>query len=223
MKKDLTMKELEFIRVYTDSGSDTFGNATQSYIKAGYKAKNNAVARNGGSELLAKPYIREKMEDLMEKGELDFLSHLNTLDRKLKKLAEEGTISREELMAIRLGLEAQGKLGKGQGTQTAIQINMGEHGYSLKQMGILDLMKLEKDVKEELQLKLNTPMSTGQTFLEKLRAEVPIDTEAQQTVVSLPENKTEQVSTDTQTILPIKSKDDSLPPTEVNTHVEGAD
>lgn len=112
--RELTLKEQRFLDLYTNpDNKGTFGNGTQSYIQAGYKAKNNAVARNGGSEILAKPYIKERIRELMDKFESNFSRHLQTLDKKLEGLADEGKISKEELQAIRLGLEAEGKLGKG--------------------------------------------------------------------------------------------------------------
>jgi len=183
--KDLTLKEMKFIELYTNPDSNTFGNATQSYIKAGYRAKNNAVARNGGSELLTKPYIRQRMEDLMAQTEIDFTTHLNTLHKKLNKLAETGVITREELGAIRLVGEAEGKLGKGN-TQ-AVQVNValnGQGGYDLNSLGSWEIQSLKEAIeKHEQEVLASVNLEARKEYEEDVRRVLGINAEV------LPETK----------------------------------
>jgi phage terminase small subunit len=156
--KDLTLKEMKFIELYTDlEGNGTFGNGTESYIQAGYKVKNREVARVSATRMLAKPTIRSKMEALMDKSEIDFNLHLRTLDKKLKALADSGIITREELGAIRLVGEVQGKIGNK--NQTAIQINVGQDGKSIDSMGLSDLIKLQEAIDKRMD-RVTTDLST---------------------------------------------------------------
>ena len=122
--KDLTLKEQKFIEIYTNPDSETFGNKTRSYMVA-YSNPNERSSSVMVQRVLANTRVKQKMEDLMEKNELDFGVHLKTLDKKLNALAEKGEIGREELMAIRLGLEAQGRLGSG----TKNIIGIGVNGF----------------------------------------------------------------------------------------------
>jgi hypothetical protein len=112
--KELTLKEQRFIDLYTNpENRETFGNATKSVKQAGYLVKNDDVAGVYGVRLLRKDRIKLRMEEMMEKFEIDVSKHFRTLDKKLDNLAQEGKISREELMAVRLFAEAQGVIGKG--------------------------------------------------------------------------------------------------------------
>lgn len=63
--KELTIKQQKFADLYIETG-----NATQSYIDAGYKATKREVAEANARKLLAnysvKIYIEEKMEQLQQ-------------------------------------------------------------------------------------------------------------------------------------------------------------
>ena len=59
MGSKLTPKQEAFCQEYMKDG-----NGTRAYIAAGYKAKSNGVARNGGAENLAKPCIASRIEEL---------------------------------------------------------------------------------------------------------------------------------------------------------------
>ena len=144
MPKDLTLKEQRFLELYTNPDNiETFSNRTESYWQA-YGSSNRNVAGVLANRLLRKVKVKERMSELMEKSELDFSKHLNTLNTKLNKLAETGTITKEELMAIRLGLEAQGMLGNK--PQTAIQINVGSDGACLENMSLADIIRLREAI-----------------------------------------------------------------------------
>lgn|SRR5690606_876851 len=62
VKGKLTEKQKRFADYYVE-----LGNATEAYIKAGYKAKSNGVARANASRLLANAniskYIKERLEE----------------------------------------------------------------------------------------------------------------------------------------------------------------
>lgn len=59
--KKLTVKQEAFCLHYAKTG-----NATESYLAAGYKAKNNNIARVEASKLLAKPNIQKRLRELAE-------------------------------------------------------------------------------------------------------------------------------------------------------------
>nr|DAI43397.1 MAG TPA: Terminase small subunit [Caudoviricetes sp.] len=63
--KELTIKQRKFADLYIETG-----NATQSYIDAGYKATNRKVAEANARKLLAnylvKNYIEVRMEELQQ-------------------------------------------------------------------------------------------------------------------------------------------------------------
>lgn len=118
--KQLTQKELRFIDIYTNPDSSTFGNKTRSYMVA-YDNPNEGSSSVLALRVLGKVKVKRKMEELMEKSEVKFEAHINTLNKKLKSLADSGMITREELGAIRLVGEVEGKLGSG--TKIGIGIN----------------------------------------------------------------------------------------------------
>lgn len=64
--KELTIKQQRFADLYIETG-----NATQSYIDAGYKATTKKVAEANARKLLAKysvrNYIQKRMEEIEEK------------------------------------------------------------------------------------------------------------------------------------------------------------
>jgi phage terminase small subunit len=72
-KTELTHKQKLFCEYYVSK--EFFGNGTQSYIKAYQvdltKAGAYDVARSGASENLAKPYIYEYINDLLEQNGLN--------------------------------------------------------------------------------------------------------------------------------------------------------
>jgi hypothetical protein len=116
-------KELEFVNAYTDKGNkDTYCNGTKSYMIV-YGTKDPNTAGVLASRLLRKVKVKNQIDALQEETELNIGRHLRTLDRKLDGLANEGKISKEELMAIRLLGEVQGELGSG--TKIGIAINNG--------------------------------------------------------------------------------------------------
>ena len=121
----LNQKELDFIRVYTDKeSSDTYCNGTRSYMQV-YGTIDPNTAGVMANRLLRKAKIKDQIDVVMGEIELNVGRHFRTLDRKLDSLANEGKISKEELMAIRLLAEAKGELGSG----TKIGIGIGINGY----------------------------------------------------------------------------------------------
>lgn len=60
--KELTIRQQRFADIYIETG-----NATQSYIDAGYKATKREVAEANARKLLANYSVQEYIEDRMEK------------------------------------------------------------------------------------------------------------------------------------------------------------
>lgn len=69
-KSTLTVKQQKFADLYLQSG-----NGTQSYLEAGYKAKNIRTAESSSSQLLRKPkveaYLNQQRATISEKSTLD--------------------------------------------------------------------------------------------------------------------------------------------------------
>jgi len=121
----ISLKEQEFVNVYTDKGNkETYCNGTKSYMVV-YGTKDPNTAGVLASRLLRKVKVKERIDALQEETELNIGRHLRTLDRKLDNLANEGKISKEELMAIRLLGDASGELSTG----SKIGIGIGINGF----------------------------------------------------------------------------------------------
>ena len=85
--KELTIKQKKFADIYIETG-----NATQSYIDAGYKATKREVAEANARKLLAnnsvKKYMEEKMEQLQQSSiasQEEVLQYLTKVMRGVEK------------------------------------------------------------------------------------------------------------------------------------------
>jgi phage terminase small subunit len=68
MNRAVTTKQKAFAQNYIDPNSPTFGNGTQSALRAGYsKSGNKDVAKSIASETLRKPYVQTYMSALLDK------------------------------------------------------------------------------------------------------------------------------------------------------------
>lgn len=76
--KELTVKQEAFCLHYAKTG-----NATESYIAAGYKAKNNNIARVEASKLLTKPNIQKKLQEIAEKIKSDKIADIQEIQEFL--------------------------------------------------------------------------------------------------------------------------------------------
>lgn len=81
----LTVKQEKFCQLYAVSG-----NATQSYIDAGYKAHCNNTARAEGSKLLSKPNIQARLKELQAKSENAAILTLEQIKERLTLIAMQG-------------------------------------------------------------------------------------------------------------------------------------
>jgi len=95
-KDRLTDKQKAFIDAYTDIGSNTYNNALQSAIAAGYSKKTAGVIAN---ENLKKPYIMAEIEqkhaERRKKAEYNYdiaIESLNKVISNLEPLAAAGNI-----------------------------------------------------------------------------------------------------------------------------------
>lgn len=70
--KDLPIKQATFIRYYTDPTSESFGNASKSYVRAGYSPNGSNTS---ASQTLAKPKIKAIVKAI--KDDLEGLSNLS--------------------------------------------------------------------------------------------------------------------------------------------------
>ena len=82
----MTIRQQGFIDYYTNRDNlDTYGNATKSYIAAGYA--DNPGARVNACKLLTLPYIKSaiasKIEEKQAKGEIKQVITLDRLDSEL--------------------------------------------------------------------------------------------------------------------------------------------
>lgn len=79
----LNIRQQLFIKNYTDIASPTFGNATQSYIKAGYKTK---LPYQDAYNLIEKPHVRDRIREILRPIlELDKGGYLIKLEKELEK------------------------------------------------------------------------------------------------------------------------------------------
>lgn len=102
-KKKTPLKQDKFIKEYIKTS-----NATQAAIKAGYSKKS---ARQIGSENLSKPYIKEKIDKVMNKVEEEMglnaefvLNNLMYFAKKKKRAWATHAIKSNELLGKRLKL-----------------------------------------------------------------------------------------------------------------------
>ena len=121
---ELTVKEASFLKYYTDKDSPTYGNGTQSLIRAGYKVKNSNVAGVLANKLLRKDKVKTAMAKHMDGYKLDLEHYLKDLDKKLKAGGEDIKFSREWLVAFRTACELEGRLGPQ--NSVALQVNLGQ-------------------------------------------------------------------------------------------------
>ncbi len=113
--KKLTLKQKKFADEYIISG-----NATQSYINAGYSAKTRKVAEANARKLLGnysvKSYINEKMKQLesekiaSQEEVLQFLTSVMRGDIKEETLASNGDV--QEIIKIEVNTRDRIKAGE---------------------------------------------------------------------------------------------------------------
>lgn len=82
-ERPLTAKQESFVQYFADSGSDTFNNATQSMIKAGYDARYadnhcNRVVGHGGVKEAIKAYKAKTTAGLDHTRQIA-IDHLNSV------------------------------------------------------------------------------------------------------------------------------------------------
>lgn len=94
----LTVKQDAFCLHYAKTG-----NATESYLAAGYKAKNNNIARVEASKLLTKPNIQKRLQEIAEEIKSDKIADITEIQEFLTSVMRREksenvvvTVSKEE-------------------------------------------------------------------------------------------------------------------------------
>jgi phage terminase small subunit len=128
----LSQKEKRFIDNYTNiANKETYDNALQSYKQAGYKAKNDNVAGQGGFKLLKKGKIAMAIKQIEAEREMDLSlevdEHIKTISNILSQIKSKGKYSREDLAAARFLAECAGKIG---GNAVNVQNNIAVLGQA---------------------------------------------------------------------------------------------
>ena len=77
----LTVKQEAFCLHYAKTG-----NATESYLVAGYKATTNNVARTESSKLLAKPNIKARLQELADEVHTAAIADITEIQEILTKI-----------------------------------------------------------------------------------------------------------------------------------------
>ena len=85
-KQELTERQRAFCKNYAHKESDTFGNATQSYIKAGYK--NTRASRQAACTMLTKRNIKKEISRIKQEIEEKEEFRIEWLDQKLREFHE---------------------------------------------------------------------------------------------------------------------------------------
>ncbi len=86
----LTVKEKRFAEKYVETG-----NATQAIVDAGYKVKSRSVARNMGSENVAKPDIRAYIQEMASGAATRILDmSMNARNEQVKFAANKDILDR---------------------------------------------------------------------------------------------------------------------------------
>jgi len=117
-------------------------NATQAYIRAGYSAKSNNIARVESSKLLTKPNIQQKIAELQkEQSERTKISADNVINELQKIAFAETEISGKEKMKA---LELLGKH-LGMFEKSNIEINIEEKPDPLSESLIQLAEELQND------------------------------------------------------------------------------
>lgn len=98
MPNRLTVKQEAFCLHYAKTG-----NATESYIKAGYKCKNEKSARNSASRMLANVGVQNRLREIAEEIKSDKIAdvteiqeYLTSVMRREKSENVVVTVSKEE-------------------------------------------------------------------------------------------------------------------------------
>lgn len=82
--KGLTLRHRMFLIHYLNPDGPTFLNATQSYYKAGYKAKTHILAQKAASHLMDNPIIYHTIKDALQSPDID-----DMIQKGVKKRLED--------------------------------------------------------------------------------------------------------------------------------------
>ena len=88
----LTIRQEKFCLEYAKTGD-----ARESYKKAGYKYKNEAVAQVGATRLLQRPDIKKRLTELQKRAEDDSIADIKEIKRRLTAILRQ-TAEEEVLM-----------------------------------------------------------------------------------------------------------------------------
>lgn len=93
----LTIKQERFCQLYAQTG-----NATRSYIDAGYSAKTDKVAQVESSKLLSKPSLKNRIKELQAKAENAAILSLEQIKERLTQIAMQG-LDEEQIVVEGIG------------------------------------------------------------------------------------------------------------------------
>ena len=89
----LTVKQEAFCLHYAKTG-----NATESYLVAGYKATTNNVARTESSKLLAKPNIKARLQEIAEEIHASEIADITEIQKTLTAILRNE--SKEQVVIV---------------------------------------------------------------------------------------------------------------------------
>ena len=112
---EITPKQLRFIKNYTEKSSPTFGNASKSYIAAGYK--NGVGVQQSSSKLLSNPvissaiakHIAPTVEISVKRQEINKEYALSKLQETYEAAEKKGDIT-NQVACVRLMMQHNGML-----------------------------------------------------------------------------------------------------------------
>lgn len=93
----LTVKQEKFCQLYAQTG-----NGTKSYLEAGYKVKNYAVAGVQCTRLLKKASVKARIEELQKQSETAAILTLEQIKERLTMIAMQG-LEEEQIVVEGIG------------------------------------------------------------------------------------------------------------------------
>ena len=138
--ESLTTKQKLFVREYVKQN----GNGQKAALRV-YDAKNGNVARNIASENLAKPNVKEELDRVLQKGELQLNKITDRLSDIIISEPAKGFSGADVLEAVKTGLKLHGVLTERKVT-TTYNLNA-----DLNKLSKYELIELHKKKTQETQ------------------------------------------------------------------------
>ena len=139
--ESLTTKQKLFVREYVKQN----GNGQKAALRV-YDAKNGNVARNIASENLAKPNVKEELDRVLQKGELQLNKITDRLSDIIISEPAKGFSGADVLEAVKTGLKLHGVLTERKVT-TTYNLNA-----DLAKLSKYELIERHKKLKQETEV-----------------------------------------------------------------------